>query len=784
MSQLPSPPPRGPERSLPALADPFAPGPGEAFSLEGRIEEAPSRGFNVNDYLLILKRRWKLVAALALVSTLGGLARYWVTPRQYLASAQIQIERRSLSNLASGGSNANPWLESFLNMEYYPTQYKLLQSRGLAERVVKNLRLTDSTHECSVGSFGGVGSGSPSAAADEAALGAAAQGLLGGLEVQPIPSTQLAVISYRSHSAHCAAAIANGFAEAFIDWGIEGRAERVGLASTFIEQQTETLENEIAAQERELQTLERRAGLVPVNDNSDGSTGRITSIGTDHQRARAERIQKESRLSEVKRKSDEALIDTASNPLISQLRSELLRLKQQYETELKTFRPEVPKMRELKSTVDDQQQALDAEIRKEADRIRGAAETEYRTALSAENAFARELALAQDQRFEQTSAATEVANLKRSISTKRDSLDDLTRRQMETSATGTLQQSRESNVKVVDRALVPGGPFRPSLRREVSLGGMFGLVLGLGLVFLLEFLDRSIKDPADLEKLVNLPTLAVIPESGGVGRGSYGYGYGAESQARKKGRWLEKKNADEEVAIELLPHARPRLAIAEAYRSLRTALLLSSAERLQVVAVTSAESGEGKTTTATNLAVVLAQLGRRVLLIDADLRKPRLHEVFKVSNRFGVVNLLTSVGGRLEEVFLRTPVPNLYLIPSGPIPPNPAELLASERMRELVRQVREAFDFVVIDTPPSLAVTDATLVGHLVDGMLLCFGAGKVPREEIRACRDRLARGEVKMLGTVLNRYRVEQGRYGKRYQRYEAYGAETAEEPAKDSAA
>lgn len=784
MSHVSNPPPRGPAPSLQSIADPFAPGPPETFRQDSRPDETPQSGFNIADYLQILKQRWKLIAALALVSTLGGLVRYWITPRQYLASAQIQIERRSLSTLASGTANANPWLESFLNMEYYPTQYKLLQSRGLAERVVKNLRLTDSGNECSLGNFGGVGTGSNTAAEDEAALGAAAQMLLGGLEVQPIPSTQLAVISYRSTSAHCAATIANGFANAFIDWGIEGRAERVGLASSFIEQQTSTLQQEIAGAERKLQELERRSGLVPVADDSDGSAGRIASIDSDYTHARSERIQKESRLNEVKRKSDDALVDTASNPMISQLRADLLRVKQQYETDLKTFRPEVPKMRELKAKVDDQQQALNSEIRKEAERVRGAAETEYRTALSAENAFARELALAKDQRFEQTSASTEIANLKREINTKRDTLDDLTRSQMETSATSTLQQTRESNIKVVDRALVPGGPFRPSLRREVSLGGMFGLVLGFGLVFLLEFLDRSIKDPATLEKLVGLPTLAVIPESGSGGRGSYGYGYGAESQARKKGRWLEKKGSEDEVAIELLPHARPRLAIAEAYRSLRTALLLSSAERLQVVAVTSAESGEGKTTTATNLAVVMAQLGRRVLLIDGDLRKPRLHEVFKVSNRFGVVNLLTSGGGRLEEVFLRTAVPNLYLIPSGPIPPNPAELLASERMRELVRQVREAFDFVVIDTPPSLAVTDATLVGHLVDGMLLCFGAGKVPREEIRACRDRMLRGEVKMLGTVLNRYRVEQGRYGKRYQRYEAYGSDTAEETAKDSAA
>jgi protein-tyrosine kinase len=148
-----------------------------------------------------------------------------------------------------------------------------------------------------------------------------------------------------------------------------------------------------------------------------------------------------------------------------------------------------------------------------------------------------------------------------------------------------------------------------------------------------------------------------------------------------------------------------------------------------------------------------------------------------------VVNILTG-GGKMEEVFLRTAVPNLYVIPAGPAPPNPAELLSSERMRDFLQQVRASFDFVVIDSPPVLAVTDATLIGHLVDGSLLCFAAGKVPREEIRACRDRLVRNEVRILGTVLNRYRSDQGRYGKRYQRYEAYAAQGPEEAAKDSAA
>ncbi len=771
----PPPPAVAPEASF----DPFgadAPGGSEASS------------FRIADYLQILKRRWRLVVAIVALSLAGAAVRYSITPREYRAETQIQIERRSLSSLASSQNNTNAWLESWWNLEYYPTQYRLLQSRGLAERVVKNLRLADDPEFNRGGPrLSGGGPDAPTAADDEAVLGALAGQLLGGLEVTPIGGTQLVAISYRSQSPRLAASVANGFAEAFIEWGIEGRSETVGRASSFLEKQIGTLKDEIGAKENKLRELSRSSGLINIGPESNPTEDRLASLNQDYAKAKAERIVKEARYRELTSSRDEAVAGAVSNTLVAGLRAELLRLRQEYEAKLKTYRPEYKDMVTLKGTIDEQEQALNDAVRDVVTKARDAAYSDYQTALRTEQNFSRELTVAQNESLSQNSAAVDYSNMVSEIGTLRDTLNDLQKKQSETSVTSNLQETRESNVHVVDRALMPGGPFRPSLRRELTLGLMLGFVIGIGLVFLLEFLDRSIKDPADLEKLTGLPTLAVIPDSAdglGTGKGSYGYGYGygARPGKAKKGRWLEKRT-EEDIAIELLPHARPRLAIAEAYRSLRTALLLSSAEVLQVITVTSAESGEGKTTTAVNVAVVMAQLGRRVLLIDGDLRKPRLHEIFQVSNRFGVTNLLTG-GGKIEEVFLRTAVPNLYVIPAGPCPPNPAELLASERMRDFLHQVRGTFEFVVIDSPPALAVTDATLIGHLVDGVLLCFAAGKVPREEIRACHDRLVRNEVRILGTVLNRYRSNQGRYGKRYQRYETYASENPEEAATDSAA
>jgi capsular exopolysaccharide synthesis family protein len=279
---------------------------------------------------------------------------------------------------------------------------------------------------------------------------------------------------------------------------------------------------------------------------------------------------------------------------------------------------------------------------------------------------------------------------------------------------------------------------------------------------------------------MRVPTLAVIPDIADDGR-NYGYfrryyGQGPAGAPKKsrKSRWLEKRSSGDTAPIELLPHSRPRLAVAEAYRSLRTALMLSTADELKLVAITSAEAGEGKTSTASNLAVVMAQLGKNTLLIDADLRKPRQHKIFRVSNRLGLVSHLTGTA-EPDNILGRTSIPSLFLCPSGPIPPNPSELLSSERMRQFLEVVRARFDFVIIDTPPALAVTDAILLGAMADGVVLCCRAGYLQREGARAVRDKLRIAEVRVLGAVLNRYRSMSGGYGssRKYLYYESYGAQ-----------
>ena len=769
-------------------SDPFSPSQSPSQPAEGPgFGDGSGSDLHLADYLQKLRRHWKLVVLLTLVCVLGAAILYVMTPKEYQASARIQIERRSLSPV---GSSQNPWLENWWNMEYYPTQYELLESRGLAEKVVVDLGLADDPFFNPNG--GALLASAASAdvdpeALDARVLGRLAQRLLGGLQVSPVRNTQLVDIVYRSSSPDFAARAANGFADAFIAWGITNRQHTVGRASSFLASQVDTLKREIQEKESKLRAFSRESDIISLDRESSVVYAQLESFNQDYIEAKAQRIEAEARYQELLQTPRQEVADRSSDGTVSELLSEQMKLEREYQTKLQTYKPEWPAMVELRAQIEQGKRNLERVIAEQVENARDTAYVEFQTALRRERALQREL---EDQKallLDQSSDAAELTNLQVEIATSRDLLDELLRQQSETEVAASLQNTQDSNVRVVDAALVPGGAFRPSLRQNVAMGLGLGLLLGIGAVVLIEYMDRTVKSPEEIERRLGLANLAVIPDvSAPVGRyrRSYGYGYGGVKKRPSRGSLRRARRSGETETlldnIEKVPHDHPRLSVSEAYRSLRTALLLSSARELKVVTVTSAGSGEGKTSTSTNLAIVLAQLGRRVLLIDADLRKPRLHEVFKVSNRAGVVNILAG-GEDPNAVTVQTDVTGLHVIPSGPIPPNPSELLASQRMEQLLDRARTRFDFVILDTPPVLAVTDATVLGSMTDGVVLCLRAGKVLREDARACRDRLLMAEVKILGTVLNRH-TERSAGGRSYHYYYAEYAQAASQS--DSAA
>ncbi len=768
-----------------------------------QLDAPPAGGEDVFDfrrYLNAARRHWPLVLVCLLITASYALIRYSLTTKEYRASATIQIERKRLSVLALGGQGG--WLEDWWNMEYYPTQYRLLHSRGMAERVVKNLRLYENPAFTSrpVSLIPQGAESAPRGQLSDSELAGLASRVRSGLVVNPIKTTQLVELSYVSSNPELAAQLANGYAEAFIEWGVETRSSTVVQASSFLTRQIETLRQEIEDRQKLLNTIISESDFA-LDPAGEALLARRQVLEEQYNSAMVDRLNSETDYQEVRSLAPETVARRSSPAEINELKTEIFTLESEYESNLSIYRPEWPEMKRMKEDLEEKRGTLQRVIQEAYEQAKDEAYADYQQAKLKEETLEQELTkLAADARM-QNSAALDYTNQTTYINTRKQLLSELVKRQSEAEVASRVQGVKETNVRIVDHAVIPSAAFRPTLNRSLSIAILLGIGLGVGGIALLELLDRTIKSPQELETILGYPTLAVIPDTTEKGGGArrwgrygklgygygYGYGYGGKPPPTKAWEKASKQGAEDAESvqeIELLPFHNPRLAVCEAYRSLRTALLLSSADEIKTIAVTSAEPSEGKTVTVSNLGVVLAQLDRRVLIIDADLRRPRQHKVFKLTNRLGLVNYLTNRGD-IDSIILGTEVPNLFVCTAGPLPPNPSELLAADRLRELLETVRSRFDFVLLDSPPVLPVADAVILGTQVDGIVLCARSGVLLREDARHCGERLRMAGLKIFGTVLNRYRASESHYYSR--RYHYYGASEEESdslPRADSAA
>ena len=750
------------------------------------FEEEPNNAFDFDPkrFLQALRRYWALVV---LFATLGGIVafiRFSITEKEFRAVSTMQIERRRFSAMAMGQAN---WVEDWWNMEYYPTQYRLLRSRGMAERVILYLRLHQdpgfTPRPIDLGGRAGLDPGelAPEDAAELAKLAGRVQA---GLTVRPVAETQLVELVYVSTDPEMAARIANGYSEVFIDWTSETRSTTVRKASSFLTSQIEQIRKEIdeLQRQRNAMTTETEFALDP---EGEALVERRQMLEEQLNSAIGRRVSAEAAYREMV-DSGGSRAASAANPEARRVRDEVAGLEAEYEAKLETFRPEWPAMVRLRDEIEEKREQM-RRLQSDSAQISVAdARSEFQKAQRQEAFLKAELAKVAEDIRAVNSEALDYINLRMQIDTQKELLRTLVERQSETAVASRVQGEEGSNARIVDRAVVPEVAFRPVLGKDLGVFILGGTLFAIGGIALLTFLDRTIKSPDELEKVTGLPTLTVIPDISERGRRKYGKGYGYSSEYGYSYGYGYSQPSSERTGlesaygkgnpkitsadIELLPHQHPRLAISEAYRSLRTGLLLSSATELRRIAVTSAEPGEGKTSTSTNLAIVMAQLGRRVLIVDADLRRPRIHKVFSLSNRAGLVTYLT--GPRKDHFETQeTGVPNLSVLTSGPIPPNPSELLASDRMAEFLTEARKDFDLLIIDTPPVLPVADAVIVGTQVDGVVVCSLAGRLTRDDARACRERLNYEHIRIFGTVLNRYRRLPGMpYDRKYHYYGVY--------------
>jgi capsular exopolysaccharide synthesis family protein len=718
----------------------------------------------VAEYLSILGRGWKILLAFAVLGLGLGTARYLSAPVLFEATSQIQIERRA-PNLLGGPVYSQGWW----NPEFFPTQEQLLKGRGLAETVTRKLALwNDAYFDATVTRSSYVREGQAVTADDDQVVVARlASRVRGGLRVQQVNGTQLFNLTYTASDPRIAMTLANGYAESFIESGKASSRADAAQASSDIQTEIITLEREIQALEEQLAAYSQNSDIVAPNGETNVTLQRLTAANTAFLEAQRRRIEAQAEYNELTNRPPEDLAETLSGGLVSGQRAELIKLQREYETKLETYRADFPTMVDLKSQITEAQRQLDKLIEENSQQAVRTARARYQQALQTERSLESEYEAMKDETRRYQSASTALQNLTGDIDAKRETLDRLRRSQSQANIGAT--SGTQSVVTQTEKAILPTSPVSPSLRRHLPSGLILGLLCGIAIVVLADFMDRSIKAPEELEKRLGLPVLGVIPDVNRRSAGGRVYGQ------KKRGSQVERS---EELNIDLLPQKQPRLPTSEAYRALRTATLLSRADEPQILVVSSTEAQEGKTATAMNLAVVLAQLGRKTLLIDADLRKPRIHESLGISNRLGLVNCLVHQAD-LDSVVQSTEVDNLWALPSGPLPPNPSELLSSSHAAELLVEARKQFDTIIIDTPPLLAVTDAVTVAVRSDGLLLCVRAGRASRESIQRCSQQLHRAGVPVLGTVFNAYRARSGRYGGRYGTYGGmYGVYGHQEP------
>ncbi len=714
---------------------------------------------------VVVKRKWVLVTFAAVLMALAAVYSFTRKPL-YRATATLLIDEPGASLLnIQDILNAGAYYRSDYLGTYFNTQLRLLTSRSLAERVSKRLNIAARPE---------FRPARPAAGAGDASY---AYDILGGLSIAPIPETRLVYVSYVSPHAALSADVVNALVEEFVDFSVETRYEATKQTSEFLTEQVALLREDLKRKEEDLQKYGTEKNLLYLSDNESTVVNNFASVNTALTTAQIERYAKEAAYRELRSLSVDALPESVSNPTIQALKTQYSQVKAEYEEKGKIYRPEYPEMVQLKARLDATRGTLQEEIRKAVD----AAESDYRAALKKENSFQ---GLLDEQRGDVTrmnknaifyhTLRTEVENMRTLLST-------LVAKQNEIQVSSQLGGLRTSNIKVVDRALVPRAPFTPNVRRNLLMALLVGLFGGLGLIFLVESLDNTVKGPEDVEKLAGLPSLGIIPflTADGGRKKSDVYGsyrsYGAD--AAKPEETLPQVRE-----IELINHLYPKFSIAEDYRTVRTSILFSHADAApKTIAFTSTLPQEGKTATVSNLAVSFAQLEGRVLLVDADLRKPRLSKIFNLRNASGLSSYLAGKGS-FDEVVQKTSIENIWTVPSGPHPPNPAELLNSKRMKDLLAEAKERFNVVLLDTPPVLAVIDPVIVASLADSTVIVVRAGKTTRRPLLRAIEEVRKSKADIIGVVFNEVRI--GRQGigtpfYHYYQYEYESDEAAKRPA-----
>ena len=705
---------------------------------------------HLRDYLRVLRKYRLTIFLFVLTTVLTVLLVSLRLPKKYEAVVRVAFDRESPSALMKESTvPADPW--SF--QDYLRTQIRVLESDTLALLTIRNLRLDrepeyrDPQKEQSAQAAGPLVVETPVDPADESRL---IRQFQGNLRITAVPNSWLIEVRYYSRDPNLAARVANAHASNFIEHNFRTRYEATMKASEWLTDQLRELRSKVEVSEAQLVDFERRYNLVSIDERQNVLTQRLSDLNHELSQAEADRAQKESVYRQAASGQDAAL---QQDSLTEKLQYRLSELQAQHAEARTQFGPQHPRMQRLEEQIKEVQALLERQQQVILAHVRD----DYLSAVRREK-LVRDLVEKQKEEVNQLNQRLIEYNIiKREVTTNKQLYDGLLQQLNEAGISVGL---RSSNIRVVDPARVPTFAYSPNVFFNVLLAIFLSVPVGVALAFFREYLDNTIKNPDEVERYSGLPTMALVPlaeSSGGHSKKLLPIGTSAGNGERSE--------------IALVTYEQPQSSMAEAFRSLRTAVLLSSAERPpRLLLVTSGQPADGKTATAINLAVALAQRGGKVVLVEADLRKPSAHKVLRVDGKHGL-SLYLSGSQERNGLVVPTAVSNLFFIPAGPVPPNPAELLSSSRMKQLLGELSKEYDHIILDSPPLLSITDATVLSVMVDGVVLVVRFGKTTREVLRHMRQMLHNVNARVLGVVLNGVALNSVDYYYYYYSYYGYG-------------
>jgi succinoglycan biosynthesis transport protein ExoP len=718
----------------------------------------------IRDYLfVVLKRKW-LILSLVLVVTSLVTIQAFRAPSIYEGETTIRIEQKPMSVLQTkeivitGQNDPNFW----------GTQLKLLENPALARQVVLTLDLQHNQSFFGGQTQGGIFSSlrrmfskptkRPEATAAPGGLTVVGESevtgdtltpeeladlepyedaIIAGESVEPVPNTNLVKIKFVHSDPELAQKIANTLAEVFVNNNLQRATSGSSKAEDLLAKEIATFQTKIKREQEEQFNYAKNHNL-PLTTDAAGNLEAVRLATLSGQLLQAENDRKllQAQLEAARRESDPFSIpDVNASARVEKLRDRISALKETREALLTTYTPEWPAVKKI----DAQLKGLEAELAKAPPEIVTSIQRRYEAAVSRENLLRRSYEQQKGTTTQQTRDQIDLIAITQGLETDKQYLNTLLQRQRELQVTSG---DRSNEVKIATPSRLPKTPIGPQRLRNILIAFLLSLGAGIGLAFLLDFLDDTVKTVDDVDRYLHLPALALIPASRDRGRL---IGIGATPTT----------GSADTTALAMVHDARS--PIAESYRHLRTSLLLSSAgQPPKTILVTSSQPSEGKTTTTINTAFMLAQTGAEVLVVDCDLRRPRLHAHFDAPNTKGLTNWLSGETD-IENLMQTLPTqPNLKFLTSGPVPPNPAELLGSDEMRRLLGILSERFSHIVIDSPPAISFTDASILSTMVDGVVLVVHAGRSSRAVVRRAKQQLLDVGAHIFGVVLNNVKLE----------------------------